>query len=158
MRSVDWKKWAAIAEVFGTLVVVVSLIFVGISIRQNTAVVQANQQNLLYELQDNWSSDQLNNPELYEIELKAADPESLTYVERRKFATQTYRAMNVWENAYFKLENGLLTDDQYQSWHNANAEWIRCCLPRWVWDDMVKSDFDPGFVALVDAVFEKHNK
>jgi hypothetical protein len=158
MRSVDWKKWAAIAEVFGTLAVVVSLIFVGISIRQNTAVVQANQQNLLYELTDNWFSDQVNNPELFEIESKAADPESLTYVERRQFETQTYRAMNVWENAYFNHKNGLLTDDQYQSWHNANAEWIGCCLPRWVWDGMKENEFDPDFGALVDAIFEKHKK
>ncbi len=154
MKSVDWKKWAAIAEVFGTLAVVVSLIFVGISIRQNTVVVQANQQNLLYELTDSWFSDQVSNPELFEIESRAADPESLTYVERRLFTTQTFRAMNVWENAYFKHKNGLLTDDQYQVWHNANGEWIECCLPRWVWDDMKENQFDPNFVALVDAIFE----
>ncbi len=157
MKSVDWKKWAAIAEVFGTLAVIVSLIFVGISIRQNTAVVQGNQQNLLYELTDSWFSDQVNNPELYEIEQKAADPESLTYVERRRFTTQTFRAMNVWENAYFKHKNGLLTDDQYQSWHNANAEWIECCLPRWVWDDM-RGEFYPDFVDLVDAIFEQYQR
>ncbi len=155
MNSVDWKKWAAIAEVFGTLAVVVSLIFVGISIRQNTVVVQANQQNLLYELTDSWFSDQVSNPELFEIESRAADPESLTYVERRQFKTQTFRAMNVWENAYFKHKNGLLTDDQYQSWHNANAEWIECCLPRWVWDDMRENEFHPDFVDLVDAIFEQ---
>jgi len=71
IKSLDWKKWAAIPEVFGTVAVVVSLVFVGISIRQNTAVAQANQQNLLYELTDTWFSDQVNHPHLYEIESKS---------------------------------------------------------------------------------------
>ncbi len=158
MKSVDWKKWAAIAEVFGTLAVVVSLIFVGISIRQNTAVAQANQQNLLYELTDTWFSDQVNNPRLYEIESKAADPQSLTYVERRQLSDQTYRAMNVWENAYFKHQSGLLTEEQYQAWHDANVEWIECCFLRWIWDDMKEDGFHPDFVALVEAVFDKYEK
>ena len=154
MRSVDWQKWAAISEVFGTIAVVVSLIFVGISIRQNTAVVQANQQNLLYELTDNWFSDRLTNPELYEIELRALDSQNLTDVERLRYSELIYRAMNVWENAYFKHENGFLSDEQYQAFHDANVNWVECCAPRWTWGE-IKDDFRSDFVKLVDAIYRE---
>ena len=154
MRSVDWQKWAAISEVFGTIAVVVSLIFVGISIRQNTAVVQANQQNLLYELTDNWFSDRLTNPELYEIELRALDSQNLTDVERLRYSELIYRAMNVWENAYFKHENGFLSDKQYQAFHDANVNWVECCVPRWTWSE-IKDDFRSDFVELVDAIYRE---
>ena len=158
MKSVDWRKWAAIAEIVGTFAVVVSLIFVGMSVRQNTAVNQANQRNVLYELTDNWFSDQVSNPELYEIELKAADPQALTPVERRRYSDQVYRSINVWEIAYFNHQNGLLTDDQYQAWHNAMARWIETSLPRWIWNGMREGEFDPEFVLLVDALVEKYQR
>lgn len=157
MSSVNWQKWGAISEVFGTIAVVVSLIFVGISIRQNTAVVQANQQNLLYELTDNWFSDRLANPELYEIELRASDPQALTDVERLRYSEVIYRAVNIWENAYFKHENGFLSDGQYQAFHNANVNWIGCCAPRWTWDE-IKDDFRPDFVEMVDAIYKGQEK
>ena len=154
MKVVDWKKWAAIAEVVGTIAVVISLIFVGISIRQNTAVVQADQQNLLYVLTDNWLSDQVSHPELYDIGFRAKDRQALTEIERARYSSQVYRNLNVWENAYFKYKNGLLTEDQYGAWHNANIKWIKCCVPKWVWEEINGDDFHPEFVTIVDEIFK----
>ena len=78
IMTLDWKKWAAIAEIVGTFAVVISLIFVGISIRQNTAVIQADQQNLLYVLTDSWLSDQVAHPELFDIGARAVNQQALT--------------------------------------------------------------------------------
>jgi len=154
IKSVDWKKWAAIAEIVGTFAVVISLIFVGISIQKNTAVVQAEQQNLLYELTDDWLSDQVSHPELYDIQFRATNRQALTDIERARFSDQVYRALNVWENAQFKNRNGLLTDEQYRFWHNANVAWVECCVPRWVWKELDADEFHPEFVSTVDAIFD----
>ena len=157
MKPVDWKKWAAIAEVFGTFAVVISLVFVGFSIRQNTAVIQADQQNVFYEMTDAWLSDMITNPDLYEIESRDSDPESLSYVERRRYGDQIYRAMSQWENVYLKRDSGLVSDFQYESIRASYENWIECCLPKWVWEDM-KESFQPDFAATVDAVYDKFGK
>jgi hypothetical protein len=152
MNNKDWKKWAAISEVFGTFAVVVSLIFVGISIRQNTAVVQADQQNLLYELWDSSLSDSINNPELYELHVKGEDPEALTLTERARLVDLEHRGLNIWENAYFKYKTGLLSEEQYKSWHDANVGWVECCMRKWIWDDFRESEFRSDFTEMIDAI------
>lgn len=153
MKSIDWGKWAAISEVFGTAAVVVSLIFVAFSIRQNTAVVQADQQNLLYELTDALYADWATNPELYELYEKGVDPEALSSVERQRITDMEYRGLSVWENAYFKHQNGLLSDEQYEAWHDANVNWIECCMHKWIWDEIRKgTSFRAGFIEMVDAI------
>ena len=153
MNNKDWKKWAAISEVFGTFAVVVSLIFVGISIRQNTAVVQAGQQNLLYELNDSLLSDFINNPELYELHVKGKDPETLTLTERARLVDLEHRWLNTWENAYFKYKTGLLSEEQYKSWSDANAGWVECCMHKWIWDEFRETEFRSDFTEMVDAIF-----
>jgi len=52
MKKLDLTDWAAAAEIVGTVAVVVSLLFVGMNIKQNTAAVQAMNDNVLYEMTD----------------------------------------------------------------------------------------------------------
>jgi len=52
MEKRNLAEWAAVSEIIGTLGVVISLLFVGFNINQNTRVMQAANDNLLYEMQD----------------------------------------------------------------------------------------------------------
>ncbi len=49
MKKIKLADWAALAEVIGTVGVIVSLIFVAFSINNNTSEFKAAQANQLYE-------------------------------------------------------------------------------------------------------------
>ena len=50
MKRLSIKKWAALAEIIGTAGVVISLLFVAISISRNTLTLQSQNSTLMYEL------------------------------------------------------------------------------------------------------------
>jgi hypothetical protein len=85
-NKVDWGAVEAIAEVIGLLLVVVSLLFVGLQLRQNTQ--QLRQDNLLKTirgtLETNWSYHR--NPEVFRVIQKGCeDFEALAPEEQAQF-------------------------------------------------------------------------
>ena len=93
MSKLKLADWAATAEIVGTVAVVVSLLFVGMSVKQNTAAVQAMNDNVLYEMTDTWYADIVTNPEVSELmiryesgaELSASDHRRATHQSRQCF-------------------------------------------------------------------------
>jgi hypothetical protein len=45
MKPMSLAEWSNLAQVIGTVVVIVSLIFIGLQIRQNTSALQRNEHN-----------------------------------------------------------------------------------------------------------------
>lgn len=49
MNKLRLKDYAALAEVIGTIGIIVSLLFVGYSVIRNTSAMQAANENVIYE-------------------------------------------------------------------------------------------------------------
>ena len=111
------KKWALIAEIIGAIAVVVSLLYVGTGVRQNTNAIQSsNHQNLVaMDLNKNtWFRD----PEfaaLYESGLQ--DIDALSLAQARQFNTFLADQLNVWEYAFVTHENGLMEDPIWEGYN-----------------------------------------
>jgi hypothetical protein len=136
MKKLRLKDWAAIAEVIGTTAVVISLALVIASIRQNTAAIQAANENFVYDLNDRYWSDRINNPEIYENWDKMLSGKPLSVSEEGQIYDLVLRAMNGWENIYVKYRSGLLSEEQFDNWHEANADWLRRRVPISLWERM----------------------
>ena len=153
MKRVDWTKSAAIAEVVGTIAVVISLVFVGISIRQNTAAVEATQLNFLTDLNDRWYSDQVTNPDMYELWLKADDFDSLTDAQKWRLQEQVWRSMLIWEELHRRYEDGLINEKIFQHWHNGMLTWFRDDASRTVWDTMQDWPLNPELRQIINEAY-----
>ena len=110
MKFGKLQDWALIAEIVGGASVVVSLIFVGVSVRQNTdAILVANHQSIVaMDIDRNtWYRD-LEFSALYELALE--DHAQLTPAQLRQFRTFVADTFNTWEYAFITYSREMMDD------------------------------------------------
>ena len=104
------------AELIGVVAVVLSLMFVGYEIRQNTNISaaqavfdlnEAGRQNLLM---------RVSNPEVAALVSAAEnEPESMTELQRNQFRSWVFSFMNLYESAWNHHRRGVISDEDLES-------------------------------------------
>jgi len=117
MGELTLNEWAAISEILGVLAVVISLLLVVSSIRQNTAAMRTTNDNFMYERQDAIVASLATNPSLAEISVKHDNNENLSEVEHLQMWNQLFRDLLLWELAFVRLKEGLFSPAQWSEWN-----------------------------------------
>jgi hypothetical protein len=111
------EKYALIAEIFGGVAIVLSLIFVGLEVRENTRVTiltsdrSLDQQNLALNLAIT------NSADFAELLVRAElDRDSLTDEERARFDNYCFSRFGGYENVVANFAEGFVSDDEYNVW------------------------------------------
>ena len=145
-------EWAAISEIIGMLVVIISLLLVVSSIRQNTAAMHTANDNFMYERQDAIISTLVVEPSIAELYVKLQNKEELSGVDRKRMYNQLFRDLMMWELAFVRLKQGLFSPKQWREWNNAySSQFLNNFPPSW-WAEareLVSGDF----AAHVDALY-----
>ncbi len=154
MTKRSLADWAAISEIIGTAAVIVSLLVVAFTVSQNTKVLRAANDNLLFQIQDSIVSALANDPSLASIYLKQENGEPLNDVEYERFWHQGFRDLLVWELAYVRHQEGLFSDAQWDSWNKAYSFEFPAMYGEAFWAEArqwVRNDF----AAHVDAAYAR---
>jgi len=110
------EKWAHVAEIAGAIAVVLSLIYVGYQIKQNTAAQQSETELNLYNLTavlDSWYQD----PAFVSIVAKAnRDFESLSEVEQMQLEKHVLDGLNLWGYAWKSHGRGQIDEEEWLAW------------------------------------------
>ena len=107
-------------EFIGILGVVVSLVFVGYEIRQNTALASGQALLELSALTHENLISQTENPNINELIIRAEqDHESLSPRDKRTYRQHIYAVWNTYEVAYRFREKGILDEDDFAPWAKA---------------------------------------
>ena len=144
------QKWAHIAEIAGAVAVVISLLYVGYQIRENTDAQLSATENNLFSLGfalDEWYL----QPDFVEIVAKAnSDFASLTEVERLRYERHVGMSLNVWAYALKSYTRGQIDEGEWVAWNN----WFvgEMSKPAWaeVYENM-RDGYHPDFRSHVDA-------
>ena len=152
MAKRNLAELAAISEIIGTLAVVISLLFVAFNISKNTRVMQAANDNLLFETQDAILNTIVESSEYASIYLRHLNGGELTAVESFRVQQQGFRDLFMWELAYVRHQEGLFAQDQWYSWNKSYSIQFTSEFPddwwaearQWVRDD---------FAIHVDAIY-----
>ena len=118
MRKLNLAEWAAVAEIMGTIAIVISLLFVVYSVNQNTAVMQASNDNFLYEIQFARTRDIVSSPGLAAIYAKVRRNEELTGEEHERIYWDSLQNLSSWEFAFNRHRDGLFSIKQWNGWNN----------------------------------------
>jgi hypothetical protein len=111
------EKAAYLSQIIGAAAVVVSLIYVGRQIADNTTEVRANSARELIVFGQEIDSWVVTNPELADILTAGnSDYESLSPSHRLRFNQYVNTSLNLWERAFYYRQDGLLDDDGWTSW------------------------------------------
>ena len=144
------QKYASLAEIIGAVGVVVSLIYVGVGVRQNTEALQvANHQALVaMDLEKNaW----LRDPAFAATYTQATeDLAPLTPTQLLQLRTFIADAMNAWEFAFITHRRGAMDDNIWTGWDGYNRSLMPTKPFFWFWRENGPT-FSPEFSAYVDS-------
>jgi hypothetical protein len=159
VKKLSLSEWAAIGELVASIAVVVSLVFVAFSIRQNTGALQGTTENLVFEKHAELASLFVADASLAAILAKKRSGEGeLSDVEQVRWEKYLLNLLDVWALAYHRHRESLLSDQQFENWDSYFSR-IFCCeaerISRDRWEEL-RYGFDPEFWSHVgEALHEK---
>lgn len=150
------QEYAFFAEIIGAVGVVISLIYVGVGVRQNTdAVHVANHQALV--AMDMDKNEWLRDPEFAAIyEIAREDFTKLSPVQLRQYLTLVADTLNAWEFAFITHNSGAMSDTIWNGWDGFYRSELQTEAFRWFWKDG-GINFSPDFRVYVDSVLTDMN-
>ena len=128
------ERWALVAEIVGAIAVVISLVYVGSGVRQNTdAILSSNHQNLVaMDMNKNaWFRD-AEFAALYTSGLENVD--SLSASELQQFNVFLADGLNVWEYAFISHDRGLMDDTIWEGYDRFYSSQLRLPSYRSFWE------------------------
>lgn len=145
------KEYALVAEVIGAIAVVISLIYVGASVNQNTnAIMVANHHALVAMDQDTngWFRD---SEFAATFEIAMEDAGTLSPVQSRQFRTFLADKFNAWEFAFLTHNSGMMEDNIWDGWDGYYRSELEQKGHQWYWA-AGKEGYSPAFRMYVDSI------
>ena len=149
------QDYALVAEIVGAIAVVVSLVYVGVGIRQNTEVVQvANHQALVaMDMEKNAS---LRDQEFAAIYVLAReDYEQLSKFQRSQYESFIADTLNMWEFAYITYSNDAMDETIWTGWDGFYRTELSAEPFQKFWDGG-RENFSPKFRTYVDSILSSY--
>ena len=147
------SEWAAVAQILGMVTVVVSLLLLARSIRQNTAAMHTSNDNFIYERQDAIVTTLVTDTSMAELYVKHQNGEELSDVEHVRMWNQLFRDMLMWELAFIRFNEGLFSTAQWREWDRVySKQFLQEFPPSW-WAE-ARPYVNDNFVEHVDAIYE----
>jgi hypothetical protein len=155
------ERWALIAEILSAVAVVVSLIFVGLQVRQgadetalNTKAIQTSAYQDLAAQISNLNVVLIENPELIElIERVRAGEELSSAVESRQVSSFVLNVFRHGEMAYIQYENGLIDEPSMVAMLSPVQFMLNVEYGREVWTATGgREGLNPRFISYVDEL------
>lgn len=127
MNKRPLSELASIAEIIASLAVIVSLLFVGFQIYNNTALIRASQSNDLYDAVREVDLVILSHPHLMNAVDKgwAGRRSEMSEEEIIYYRNYILHNFTIWEQAYSRANDGLMSDEYYGDWETNFSEYFR---------------------------------
>ena len=152
MSNANMKSYVAAAEIVASVAVVASLVFVVISLNQNTAAIQSANDNFLYQLEDARMADITGSSEMADLLFRVSRGEVLSEAERFRYEYWVLRQVNFWELAFTRHEEGMMPPSQWISWDASFRSTVIARLPRETWNRS-NAWYGQAFRTHVDAAY-----
>ncbi len=104
-----------VVETIGIIAIVMSLIFVGLQMRQTHEIALVTLTQMRSDASRELATAQLGSEPLYEIYQKLDAGEALTSYEELTLSMQPFVFFNQFENSHFLFVKGYITEEQWQS-------------------------------------------
>ena len=145
----DLENLAHIADIAGSVAVVLSLVFVGMQVRQNTRAIRATTYNTIVQNSIAILAPQFMHQEFTEFMAKfQSDPQAATPAETARFHAIMLAAFRHWDNLYYQFRNGMLEGEMWESYHCTMSSWLDRAAWR-DWFDAHAKMFSESLQALI---------
>lgn len=157
--KVDLARVKLIAEICAAIAVVLSLVFVGLQVRESavqtelntTAVEVAAYQDLMAQIAD-FNRLAIENEDAARIQAEVDRPfASLSPVDQRRYQAMAFLLFRHGDMAFLQRERGMLSDARFASATGPLRYWLGTCSIRDIWAT-ARATFVPDYAAYVDRL------
>lgn len=152
MRKLTLTDLAAVSEIVASIAVIVSLLFLAYSVRENTVVTQSANDNFLYELQFARVREISGSPMMAVLYTKLRQSEELTEIEKTLLQWDNLQQIGTWEIAYVRHHEGVYSDERWQAWDRYFRLALLETFSKDEWDE-VSLWYEGDFKDHVDAAY-----
>ncbi len=132
------RKSRQIFEVFGVVGLILSLIYVGYELRQNTIATRSQAHQALSEIFIAGTNVAMSDPVLASIILRASlESGEMTEAERNQYVFFVASEMHGWELAFYSHRDGALLDEVWESWDSGYCAEARHPAFREAWSSFI---------------------
>ena len=112
------QEWGAISEMVGAIAIIVSLIYVGVQLRQNTQATRVNTSQAFVQTVGGIMGHQIQEPEFRDIYWRGlAGLSNLHGSELAAFGGWTAQLLREFESFYFQWKAGAFEDQIWSGWN-----------------------------------------
>jgi len=149
MPRLKLSDWSEIANIIGAVTEVVSLVFVGLQVKENTAALRSQNQRALINSLENLEIGRVTDADLAELMMRAESGEALEGVDRYRAESLAYLYLNNWEQALHDYTHGLMEPEIWQ----ALNKWLSAKMRDAYFRDAATQAIDGG---TYSELFEGH--
>ena len=157
MTKLRLSDWANIAEVVGALAVVLSLIYVGIQVRDNTEAVRASNRQQLVDRAHSATNNAATSPELAAAIAKLSRGEMLTPAEHVQYSFFVRAMLYDVQEAYLLYREGRLDERYWKTRSALFSAYMEQSLAQEVYSrDKGQGVLHQDFVTWADSVLQEN--
>ena len=157
MRNLKLSEWANVAEIIASVVIVMSLIYVGFELNQNTQALRSEiHQNVMAVLNEQ-NHVLVEDAEFHKIFVTGETrPDELSELEWSRFEIFLYGRFGVWEYLHIAIQENTITDTEWLSFESYFLSLV--CEPGYRrWWHQNRTSHNPDFKAYVDNLATECN-
>ena len=149
MDRAKLAEWSEIANIVGAVTVVISLVFVGLQVKENTAALRSQNQRALINSLADLEFGRVTDADLAGLMMRAEAGEPLEGVDRYRAESLAYLYLNNWEQALHDYTHGLMEPEIWQ----ALDQWLSGKMHDAYFRDTARQAIDAG---TYSELFEAH--
>ena len=155
MNRIRLANLASLAEIVGTIAVVISLLFVAISIDRNTKILSGQEINEIYDAIREIDLIVFADPELMRIvETDAMAVADLSEADRLRYRQYVVLMLEVWDRAINRENEGLIDKQALTGWHEYYSDFVRRYLTDEMWHEVRWNWQSPELVQRIEDALE----
>jgi hypothetical protein len=120
----NWEALGAIGQLLGSVLVLVSLLYIAAQIRQNTTAVRAGTFQSVIALATTYGDEVAKNPELRRVMRAGLAADTETEIDPNAFHFILLSFLRRYENMHYQSYLGLLPDAQWQGLRASLARYV----------------------------------
>lgn len=141
----NWEALSAIGEIVGSGAVLVTLIYLAMQMRQNTASVQASSRQAILDADQQFLFRGMDDPELILLRFKP----KLTDEEKIRVVIYVMTFFRMRESNWRQHQNGVLDDATWASYRGSLRAFASRRVRAWLDNDAIAQMLDPEFLSMV---------
>jgi hypothetical protein len=146
------QDWARIAEIASAVAVIISLVYVGYGVRENTRALEASSREALGAQDLTYLATALDTSVVARAIDKIERRETLSALEHSQLRERQHLNFRIFENAHYQHQKGTLDDSEWERYTRIIRINICEYLPAQTMWDEYEAAFVPEFRLVVEEI------